>query len=78
MLVDAGVPLDATDENGFTPLLYAATIDLGNTGVLQALRAAGADPRIRNSEGRTAWQQARYYGLARLEAGLRKYAGPIR
>jgi ankyrin repeat protein len=74
LLVEAGVPLDATDENGFTPLMYAATIDFGDTAVLQALFRAGADAALRNAEGRTPLEQARYYGLARLEAGLRRYA----
>ena len=78
LLVEAGVPLDAADENGFTPLMYAATIDFGDTNVLEELLRAGADAGIQNSEGRTPLEQARYYGHLRLEATLQKYARRIR
>jgi ankyrin repeat protein len=71
VLIKAGVPVNATDENGFTPLMYAATIDFGDTTLLKALIAAGADRNIRNDEGRTAPEQARHYGLAEVEAALR-------
>src|SRR5262249_23712103 len=47
-LAEAGVPIDATDDNGFTPLMYAATIDFGDTQVLEALVKAGADKKIQN------------------------------
>lgn len=71
LLVRAGVPLDDVDNFGFTPLMYAATIDFGDTEVVQALRKAGADVKIRNRQGRTAREQARYLRLAELEAALR-------
>lgn len=71
VLANAGVPINATDESGFTPLMYAATIDFGNTAALQVLLQAGADPGIRNGEGRTAPEQARYFRHARLAAALR-------
>jgi ankyrin repeat protein len=70
LLVEAGVPVNATDENGFTPLMYAATIDFGDTAVLDALLRAGGNPSIRNADGRTAREQARFFGHARLEAAL--------
>jgi ankyrin repeat protein len=70
-LVQARVPINAVDDNGFTPLMYAATIDFGNTEVLKALLSAGADKRIRNFEGRTPLAQARRYKLSHLEAALR-------
>jgi ankyrin repeat protein len=60
-LVEAGVSINAQDESGFTPLMYAATIDFGDTKSLNALLKAGADPNIRNGEGRTALEQARFY-----------------
>jgi ankyrin repeat protein len=70
-LVEAGVPIDAQDGSGFTPLMYAATIDFGGTASLRALLKAGADPKIRNGEGRTAIEQARYYQHVDLEAILK-------
>lgn len=59
VLVKAGVPLNATDEFGYTPLMYAASVDEGDTETLAALLAAGANRTIRNGEGRTALEQAR-------------------
>ena len=69
-LVEAGVPINAKDDSGFTPLMYAATIDFGDTASLRALLKAGADPHIRNGEGRTAAEQARYYLKSRPHVNL--------
>jgi ankyrin repeat protein len=71
ILAAAHVPVNATDDRGFTPLMYAATIDFGDTNVLQALLKAGADKSIRNYEGRTPLAQAQHYRLAALAAALR-------
>jgi ankyrin repeat protein len=62
VLASAGVPIDQADEAGFTPLMYAATIDHGETNALRALLAAGADARVRNRAGRTPLAQARQLG----------------
>src|ERR1019366_8732704 len=70
-LVEAGVSINAQDGSGFTPLMYAATVDYGDTESLRALLKAGADPKIRNGEGRTALEQARYYGHVHLGAVLK-------
>jgi len=70
-LADARVPINAVDDNGYTPLMYAATIDFGDTDVLKALLKAGADKTIRSFEGRTPAAQARQYKHSRLEAALR-------
>jgi len=70
-LVEAHVPINSLDDNGFTPLMYAATIDFGDTDVLTALIRAGADKTIRNFEGRTPAAQARRYNHSRLAAALR-------
>jgi ankyrin repeat protein len=69
-LAKAGVDVNAVDEHGFTPLMYAATIDFGDTETLRALLAAGADRRIKNGAGRTPLQQARRLGHSRLAQAL--------
>jgi len=71
ILAKAGVPLDAIDDAGFTPLMYAATLDVGDTDTLRALLTAGADRRIRNEEGRTPLEQARHYGHMHLVDALK-------
>jgi ankyrin repeat protein len=71
VLAKAGVPINARDENGFTPIMYAATIDFGDEETIRALINAGADASLRNDEGRTALQQARHHKHTRLEAALR-------
>lgn len=51
MLVDAGAELDAQAEDGITPLMHAC---LGpNIEVARALLESGADPNLRDDEGRT-------------------------
>ena len=52
--------------------MYAATIDFGDTAVLQAILKAGGDPTIRNEDGRNAIEQAHHFGHVNLEAVLRK------
>jgi ankyrin repeat protein len=65
-LVRSGVDINAIDDAGFTPLMYAATIDFGDTATLSALLTAGADRTIKNESGRTPLQQARRLGHIRL------------
>jgi ankyrin repeat protein len=71
ILAEAHVPINATDDHGFTPLMYAATIDFGDDDVLKALLKAGADKSIPNDENRTPVAQAKYYKHSRLEQALR-------
>jgi ankyrin repeat protein len=69
-LAKAGVDVNAVDEHGFTPLMYAATIDFGDTATLRALLASGADRRIKNESGRTPLQQAKRLGYGQLAKAL--------
>jgi ankyrin repeat protein len=65
-LASSGVEINAIDDAGFTPLMYAATIDFGDTATLKSLLAAGADRTIKNAAGRTALQEARRLGHTRM------------
>ena len=78
VLAKAGVPLNDLDEHGFTPLMYAATIDFGDTKVLDALLAAGADAAIKTFDKRTPLEQAHRLHHAELEAALRRAKKPAR
>lgn len=71
LLAAARVPVNAIDDNGFTPLMYAATIDFGDTSVASALLKAGANRTIKNDEGRTPLQQAVFYHHTRLASALK-------
>lgn len=59
-LLDAGAPTDTRDDDGETPLIYAAT-DAGPKYV-QALLKAGADVHAIDSFGRTALMEAVVHG----------------
>jgi ankyrin repeat protein len=71
LLAAANLDVNRKDSFGFTPLMYAATIDQGHTRLVEALLAAGADRRMRNQEGRTARQQAQHLGHSVLARALR-------
>ena len=72
VLLAAKANINATDEFGFTPLMYAATVDEGNIDAAMVLLKAGADRSIRNKENRTPIDQARRYKHAKLVEALRK------
>ncbi|HTG75463.1 MAG TPA: ankyrin repeat domain-containing protein, partial [Terriglobia bacterium] len=72
LLAKAGVPVNDPDKAGFTPLMYAATIDFGETATLRALLGAGADRTMKNPEGRNALEQARYLKNGAIEAELKR------
>jgi ankyrin repeat protein len=71
VLARAGVPLNAIDDHGFTPLMYAATVDVGDTQTLKLLLESGADRTIRNDQGRTPLEQAQRFKHARIVVALR-------
>jgi ankyrin repeat protein len=75
LLAAAGLSVDAADARGYTPLMYAASIDFGEIEVLRALLAAGADTRATNEDGKTALDLARRHGHRRLTATLEPSRG---
>jgi len=70
ILVKARVPVNEKDKAGFTPLMYAASLDFGETDTLRALLKAGARGDIPNNDGRTPRQQAQFLHLRGLESAL--------
>ena len=71
-LLAKGAQVNHVDNFGMTPLLYAASIDFGDTSVLETLIGAGADVSAKNKEGLTALDLAKSYrhqAMANLLAG---------
>ena len=56
--------------SAFGPPLLCEEGNFGDSDVLAELLKAGADRTIRNDEGRTPLEQARYYKLSHFEALL--------
>ena len=53
LLLAAGAPVDAPDEDGLTALAWAARTRWGNAEIAAALLAAGADPDRAAKDGQT-------------------------
>ncbi len=65
-LLARGAQVNHVDKFGMTPLLYAASIDFGDTAMIEKLIAAGADQKARNKQGLTALDLARNYNHASM------------
>lgn len=61
LFIERGADVNAIGKAGYTPLLLAASIDFGDTGMMQLLLKAGARVDIRNPDGKTALDLAREY-----------------
>ncbi len=51
ILLKAGAKVNVTDARGMTPLHYAVTSDRQNPEIIRMLLAAGADPKLKMSDG---------------------------
>ncbi|WP_461173793.1 ankyrin repeat domain-containing protein [Arthrobacter sp. Z1-9] len=74
ILIDAGVPVNHVNNLGWTAMQEAILLNNGGPRqqeVVRLLLAAGADPNIRDSQGRTALQNAERMGFAEIAALLR-------
>ncbi len=60
-LLGKGAKVNHLDNHGMTPLLYAASVDFGDTVVLEKLIAAGADVSAKNKQGLSALDLAKSY-----------------
>lgn len=68
-LAKNGVALNEPDENGWTPLFYAASIS--NKNLVESLLGLGADPNVRDRWDLTAAQHAELDGDMEVGATLR-------
>jgi ankyrin repeat protein len=75
-LIAAGVALNDTDKHGYTPLLYASTIDFGDDRMVNLLLRAGADPKVRTKGGETALSQAKRYQYPHIQTALERAGAP--
>lgn len=74
ILLAAGVPVNHVNNLGWTAMQEAILLNSGGPNqqeVVRLLLAAGADPAIRDPEGRTALQNAERLGFAEIAATLR-------
>jgi ankyrin repeat protein len=75
LLLARGANANFVDRFGYTPLLLAASVDFGDSAMLELLLASGADIRARTKQGESALDLARKYGHARLVKILESASG---
>jgi ankyrin repeat protein len=68
MLIARGADVNHVDKNGMTPLLYAASIDFGDSSMVDLLLKSGANPEAKDKDGLTAAQLAKKYGHTQFAA----------
>jgi ankyrin repeat protein len=61
LLIARGANVNAVDKKGMTPLMYAASIDFGDSAMIDLLVKSGASREARTKDGLTASQLARKY-----------------
>jgi ankyrin repeat protein len=70
LLIAHGADVNHADKIGFTPLLYAASIDFGDSAMVDLLLKSGARADVRTKDGLTALDLARKYKHTHLTASL--------
>ena len=74
LLIERGADVNHVDRFGMTPLLYATSVDFGDSTLIDLLIKSGAIRGARSKEGLDASGIARKYGhsqyLKSLSAGL--------
>ncbi len=70
LLISRGANVNSVDKKGMTPLLYAASIDFGDSVMIDLLLKSGAEPMARTKEGLTANDLARKYNHGHLMPAL--------
>jgi ankyrin repeat protein len=70
LLIARGADVNRADRIGFTALLYAASIDFGDSAMIDLLLKSGAHADVRTKDGLTALDLARKYKHTHLIASL--------
>jgi uncharacterized protein len=70
LLIQRGADVNHVDKKGMTPLLYAASIDYGDSAMIELLLKSGAQAGARTKEGLTALELARKYNHTHLVTSL--------
>jgi ankyrin repeat protein len=70
MLIDRGANVNVQDKLGMTPLLWAASSNFGDAGMIELLLKSGAKTDIRNKDGLTALELAKKYNHTELIPAL--------
>ncbi len=70
LLIERGADVNRADRIGFTALLYAASIDFGDSAMIDLLLKSGARADVRTKDGLTALDLARKYKHTHLIASL--------
>ena len=70
MLIEHGANVNRVGRSGMTPLLYAASIDFGDSKMIELLLKSGARTDAVSKEGFTALDLARKYKHTHLIASL--------
>jgi ankyrin repeat protein len=76
VLLARGAKVDHKDDYGMTPLLFAASIDYGDTEVIEKLLAAGANVKAKTNGGKTALDLAKGYSHGAIAERLAKVSTP--
>ena len=61
LLIQRGANVNAVDKNGMTPLMYAASIDYGDSAMVDLLVKSGAKRDMKSKDGLTASELAKKY-----------------
>jgi ankyrin repeat protein len=75
LFIEHGANVNAIGKAGYTPLLLAASIDFGDTEMIELLLKAGARVDIKNPDGKTALDLAREYQHTRFVSILERGIG---
>jgi hypothetical protein len=72
LFIERGANVNAIGKAGYTPMLLAASIDFGDTEMIELLLKTGARADIKNSDGKTSLDLAREYQHMRFVGILQR------